>query len=144
MNRRLFGVLALMAITTVIVSDFASAREDKKKQTDEEISKLLVGTWIIDETEGTAKIKGKMIYKKDGTEEADVTIEVGGMTIKLTVSATWKVKDGVLIEKITKSSNQDIVKEGTESKDTIISVDKKEYKFKDEKDKERSYKRMTD
>jgi hypothetical protein len=144
MNRRLFGVLALLAFSTAVVSSSASAREDKKKQTDEEITKLLVGTWIVDETEGTAKIKGKIVYKKDGTEEADVTIEAGGKTIKLTVSATWKVKDGLLIEKVTKRNNQDIIKEDTESKDTVISIDKKEYKFKDEQGKERSYKRMTD
>lgn len=127
-----------------MASGLASAREDKKKQTDEEITKLLVGTWIIDETEGGAKIKGTMIYKKDGTGDADVTIEAGNMTIKLTVSATWKVKDGVITEKVTKSNNPDIIKEGLESKDTIISVDSKEYKFKDEKDKERSYKRKKD
>ena len=110
------------------------ARVKKKVARDEEITKLLVGKWAIEE--------GTQIYNKDGTFEAVVTLE-GGKGIEITVSGTWKVKEGVLIETITKSSSP-IFKEGRESKDTVISIDEKVLKFKDEMGKERTAKRINE
>jgi hypothetical protein len=145
MRRLSFGVFALFAALSL--AGGAIAREDTpKKPTDEEVAKLLVGKWTIDEGDGKTepKIKGTMNYKKDGTLEGEATIEFGDMKFKLTVSATWKVKDGVITETVTKTSDANLVQEGVESKDTLVSIDGKIYKFKDEKGKERSYKRIKD
>jgi hypothetical protein len=143
MCNRAVGVFILFTASTLIGS--VSAREDPpKKQTDEEISKLLVGKWIVDEGDGKTepKIKGSMNYKKDGTVDAEATIEAGQTTLKITLSGTWKVKDGVLIATVTKTSAPDVIKEGLVSKDTVISIDDKVLKYKEMSGKEKSQKRM--
>jgi hypothetical protein len=60
------------------------------------------------------------------------------------ISGTWKVADGVVTETVTKSNVPDLIKEGLVSKDKVISVDDKEYKYKDEMGKEKSHKRKKD
>jgi hypothetical protein len=142
MFRLAFGsvafMLAALAASTVV------AHDDAKKLTDEQITKLLLGKWAIEEDEMGVKVKGTQNYMKEGKFEAEATIEAGKQTFKLTLSGTWKVKDGSVIETITKSSNPDAIPEGKESKDKVISIDDKTYKFKDEKDKERTVKRLKD
>ncbi|HEV3437325.1 MAG TPA: hypothetical protein VG122_08200, partial [Gemmata sp.] len=76
--------------------------------------------------------------------DAEATIEAGQNTLKITVSGTWKVKDGVIIATVTKTSAPELIKEGLVSKDTVISIDDKVFKYKDMGGKEKSQKRMKD
>jgi hypothetical protein len=142
MIRYFFGILLFVSATTL--STNANVREDAKKQTDAEITKLLVGKWAVEVDEMGVKVKGTQEYTKDGKFAAEATIEAGKNTIKLTVSGTWVVKDGMVIETVKKSNQPMIVPEGKESKDKVISIDDKVYKFKDEMDKERTVKRIKD
>ena len=142
MLRYFFGILLFMSATTLTTS--VNAREDAKKQTDAEITKLLVGKWALEVDEMGVKVKGTQEYTKDGKFVGEATIEAGKNTIKLTVSGTWVVKDGKVIETVKKSNQPMIAPEGKESKDTVISIDDKVYKFKDEMDKERTVKRIKD
>jgi hypothetical protein len=109
-----------------------AAGADDKKPTDEEITQKLVGKWEVEDTvENTKiKIKGTTTYKKDGTLEAAANFDLGDQKIDIKVSGTWKVKDGIVTETVTKSSRPEIVKEGTSTRDTVISIDDKAYKFK--------------
>jgi len=134
MKVKSFGVLVLF--TSFTITGPAFGHEDKaNKQTDEEITKLLVGKWTVDEGDGVKepKIKGTMNYKKDGTVDAEATIDAGKQTFKISLSGTWKVKEGVLISTVTKTNAPELIKEGHVSKDTVVSIDDKEFKYKEEK-----------
>jgi hypothetical protein len=143
MRIRLLGV----AFVAMALTGWLCAFEDPpKKQTDEEINKLLVGKWIIDEGDGQKepKIKGSVTYKKDGTVDLEATLDIAKDSFKIALSGTWKVKDGAIIATVTKTSNPDLVKEGVVSKDKVVSVTDKELKYTDELGKEKSHKRMKD
>ena len=145
MRLSLFGMLCFVA-AFALAGRTKAVEDPPKKQTDEEITKLLVGKWIVDEGDGQKepKIKGVVQYKKDGTVEAEATVEINNNTIKVAISGTWKVADGVVTETVTKSNVPDLIKEGLVSKDKVISVDDKEYKYKDDSGKEKSHKRKKD
>jgi hypothetical protein len=136
------GIFILLASGTL--TGLASGRVDPpKKQTDAEISKFLVGKWVVDEGgDKGPKIKGTEHYKKDGTIEAEATIDDGNTPLKITVSGTWKVMDGAVIATVTKSSAPDLIKVGLVSKDQVISIDDKEYKYKSEGGQEKTQKRL--
>jgi hypothetical protein len=136
------GVLLLFG--SGALAGWAAGREDPpKKLTDAEISKLLVGKWAVEEgAEKGPKIKGANHYKKDGTIEAEATIEAGGETLKVTLSGTWKVMDGLIIATVTKTSAPELIKEGHVSKDQVISIDDKMLRYKTERGKESTRKRV--
>jgi hypothetical protein len=145
MRIRLLGIVVCFAALTL--TNWLSAREDTpKKQSDEEIGKLLVGKWIVDEGDGKTepKIKGILNYKKDGTVDVDATLDFGKESLKISVSGTWKVKDGIIVATVTKTSHPELIKEGLVSKDKVISVTEKELKYKDEMGKEKLHKKMKD
>jgi hypothetical protein len=132
---------------TMAVTGWLYAFEDPpKKQSDEEVNKLLVGKWIVDEGDGQKepKIKGSVTYKKDGTVEVEATLDFGKESLKIILEGTWKVKDGVITATVTKTSHPELIKEGHVSKDKLISVSDKELKYKDEMGKEKLHKRMKD
>lgn len=132
-----------IATALVIVCSLVSRVDGREgKPSDEEINKLLVGKWSVEETNGNVKIKGTSTYKKDGTLEGEATIDLGDQKIVLKVSGTWKVKDGVVTETVTKSNRPDIIKEGMTTKDTVVSINDKEYKIKSESGKETTAKRV--
>jgi hypothetical protein len=137
-------MVAFLAACTF--TSLVSAGEEPKKLTDEEITKRIVGKWAVDEGDGKAepKIKGTMTYKKDGKVDAEATIEVGKNSVKVSLSGTWKVSDGVITSTVTKTNVPDLIKEGFVSKDKVISINDKEYKYKDEKDNEKTQKRVKD
>jgi hypothetical protein len=136
----------LLAFGMCLLVGAANGRDDTpKKLTDEQISKLLVGKWLVDLEEGNGvKIKGSTTYKKDGAVDAEATIQLGDKTIKMNVSGTWKVKDGTIISTVTKTSNPDIIKEGLITKDKVVSIDDKSLKYTSEDGKEREEKRAKD
>jgi hypothetical protein len=145
MHNRSLGVVFIFAAMTL--AGWVSAREEPpKKQTDEEIGKLLVGKWIIDEGDGQKepKIKGSIVYKKDNTVNLEATLDFGKETLKIILEGTWKVKDGVIIATVTKTSHPEHIKEGHVSRDILISVTEKELKYKDEMGKEKLHKRTKD
>jgi hypothetical protein len=143
MRVRVVGITFLFV--AMAFTGWVSARaEPPKKPTDSEITKLIVGKWAVDEGgDNEPKIKGTMHYKKDGTVEANATIEIGkNPPLKVTVSGTWKAMDGVIVATVTKTNVPDLIKEGFVSKDTVISIDDKEFKYKSEQGKERTEKRI--
>lgn len=141
MRASLFGTL--LALGICLLAGAGGGRDDNpKKLTDEQISKLLVGKWLVDLDEGKGvKIKGSTTYKKDGTVDAEATIELGDKSIKMVLAGTWKVKDGVIISTVTKTNNPEIVKEGLTTKDKVVSIDDKSLKYTSEDGKERTDKR---
>jgi len=108
------------------------AADDAKKPTDEEITKLLPGKWLISEEIAMGvKIKGSTTYDKDGSFVAEGEITANGNTMKINVSGTWKVKDGYVIETAAKSDIPN-VKAGDVTKDQVLQIDEKTMKIKDE------------
>lgn len=142
MNCRL-TCLAVMLVAAVLTGA-ASGREDSKKLPDEQINKLLVGNWTFNESNKDIKITGKQEFAKDGKFKAEATIAKGQETTTITISGTWTVKDGNVIETIAKSSLPDFVKAGTKITNTVISLDDSTYKFKSDQNVERTLKRVKD
>jgi hypothetical protein len=139
------AILVLLAAGAV--TGWANGHDDPpKKLTDAEISKLLVGKWSIEEGgDKGPKIKGTENYKKDGIVEAEATVDDGkNAPLKISLSGTWKVMDGVIVTKVTKSNVPDLIPEGHVSKDTVISIDDKEIKYKSEGGQEKTHKRLKD
>lgn len=91
---------------------------------DAEATKLIVGKWVIPEAKGMKD--GFFEFAADGTFESGATLMGQGAELKVIVSGTWKVEDGVLVEEITKSSHPDIVSAGLVTRDTITDITKDE------------------
>ena len=105
--------------------------------TDTEATRLLVGSWTRDDP---AFVTG-MTLKVDGTFTSEGTFATRNGPITIKVEGKWHVKDGILVEELTRSSHPNIVPVGHISRDTLLSVTQKEYRFRTVDAKEAGYKR---
>ncbi len=109
----LHRIVVILIIVPWLVSAPDKGRADQpKKLTDEEISRLLVGTWQAEASNG----KGTITRHKDGTYEGKVTITNGEQTRTITFSGVWKVSEGVIVSKTTKSSAQTCSEKGASAR----------------------------
>jgi hypothetical protein len=102
---------SIILSTPMALIGWANAHADtQRKLTDAEISKLLVGKWAVEEgDEKGPKIKGLNHYKKNGTLDATGTLTVGEKSLKIVLSRTWKVSDGLIIARVTKSNVPELI-----------------------------------
>lgn len=105
--------------------------------TDTEATRLLVGSWVS----GEPRAPGGTTFKADGTFTSDGTFATRNGPITIKVEGKWHVKDGILIEELTRSSHPNIVPVGLTTRDTLLSVTEKEYRYRTEYATESGYKR---
>ena len=71
------------------------------------------------------------VFNADGSFKSEATIEAQGKTMKITVTGTWKVVEGCLVEVI-ETSDSPAVQKGRTSKDEIVAASAKEITIKTE------------
>jgi hypothetical protein len=85
-----------------------SAEDHQAKQSDEEISRKIVGTWIVDIDESPElSEKGTETFASDGSYVVKTTIIVNGKQREIQFEGTWEIKDGYLMgTNLTHDTNQ--------------------------------------
>jgi len=75
-----------------------SAEDHQVKQSDAEITRKMVGTWLVDIDESPEfSEKGTETFASDGGYMVKTTIIVNGKQRKMQFEGTWQIKDGLLI-----------------------------------------------
>ena len=115
--------IALLLFSTLT---FATAG----KENDAVYKDKLIGTWIQVLKENGASMKATLTYTKEGVLDIDAVVEIDGKKIPMIASATWKIENGFLIVAITKTSNPQFVPRGLISKEPIIEITEKVFKYK--------------
>lgn len=105
---------------------------------DTEVAKLLVGSWDCRGESAAAK-ECSFTFRADGTFSSRGVFHVGSRESRIEAEGKWKVEDSVLVEKLTTSSDPTTVPVGLITRDTVLSITKKEFRFKNEQGKEGSY-----
>jgi pimeloyl-ACP methyl ester carboxylesterase len=101
----------------------AAAEKLRKTTTpDAEIARLLVGKWSGEQAPPGLRVGTITCYRPDGTFDAEATIRARGKVLKVTLSGTWEVSDGVVLQKLTKSSDPRIPL-GQDSRMDVLSID---------------------
>src|SRR5437870_12782441 len=98
MIRRCAILLMLLPVCCAILS--AQDANKPKRPTDAEISKLVVGKWKQDRKIKETEIKATDDFFKDGTCKSQGTLKRGDEIIKVAMTGTWKISDGLLIQVI--------------------------------------------
>lgn len=140
MSRR---TIAAMAFTVFVACTASAPAGDPPRQSDAEIRKLAVGKWYQEESlPNGIKAKGTTTYKQDGTFSGSATAEFQGQTVRVRVSGTWTVENGMLTETIKESDPATMPKD--KSTDKILSISKTQLKRKNDKGKVIEQKRLKD
>jgi hypothetical protein len=95
---------------------------------DVEASRLLVGNWDCRD-ESPAVKKASFTFRPDGTFSSYGVFRMRGKEFRVDVEGKWKIKDGVLVEKLTKSSEPSTVPVGLVTRDTLLSIANKKFRF---------------
>jgi hypothetical protein len=139
--RSLVGVL-LLVLTLVYVT--GRADEPAKKLSDAAITKLMVGKWYEERKEKGLEVNGTETFRNDGTFSGEATFKRQGQTLKVAVTGSWKVVDNVLTVTI-ETCNPPVIKKGRVSRDQVLSVTEKEFRYKYKEDgKERVKSRVVE
>ena len=107
---------------------------------DTEATSKLVGTWAIPKEHHTAVVKGgETTFKADGTFTSFALLRIQDQPVRIDVQGKWKVEKGVLIEEITKSSKEQMAPVGLITRDTLLELTDKMYRYRGEKGQERQH-----
>jgi hypothetical protein len=105
--------------------------------TDEKLREKLVGEWIVDVQTPNYKIRGTATLKSDGTviSQAVFTRLPSEQKFAMSYEGTWEVKDGYIIETVSKSSHTQFIAVGLVTKDKIHSIDDQAFEYLTEQGK---------
>ena len=117
----------------------------KPRLSDREISRLLVGKWRVMMSEGDTKLDAVNVYRSDGRMIQNGKLKAGGKRINIIMESAWKVEKGKLISSLVFIRPKGLLPAGLKTEDTIISIDKVKFVFKDGKTgKRETYYRISD
>jgi len=107
---------------------------------DPEATKVLIGSWVVPMEEYPATISdGGFTFNPDGTFSSFGVLRYDDQVMRLEVEGKWSIKNGVLIEELTKSSQPQISPVGTLTRDTLLVVTDRQYRFRTESGVEHTY-----
>lgn len=104
------------------------------------VTKLLVGDWDFRSVSPTVK-EGIFTFRADGTFSAHGLFHVGVRESRIDAEGKWEVKNGVLIEKLTKSSDPTRIHIGEITRDKVLSITNKKVLFEREDGIQNTYMR---
>lgn len=87
---------------------------------DSDLTKALVGTWIVNKKSATAEVNGEVTLHSNGKFSVVAKIRINGIERPMSYSGKWSVQNGFLIEKITKHSIPE--RNGRSTKDQVVEV----------------------
>lgn len=112
-----------------------SADPPPKSPSDQEIRAKIVGTWIVDtQVPNGISIKGYVTLASDHTFVSKGTLKAGDKEQEIEYEGKWEIKEGVLIETITKSNNKGPTV-GTVTRDKVTRITEDELEYETEKGK---------
>jgi hypothetical protein len=128
-------ILITVVVVALVVSQLGAAPPP-----DAEATKLLTGSWVVPAEEYTATSKnGGFTFRPDGTFSSFGVFRVHDQDMRIEVEGKWSIKDGVLIEELTKSSQPQMALVGRLTRDTLLAVTDKQYRFRTERGTEHTY-----
>jgi hypothetical protein len=115
--------ILLAGVTILFCSQYPVCAGAPDTQSDEEITKLLVGKWLQEyPAEKGLSLTVTIIYQPDGTFSAETKIFLKGEFLKLAKwTGTWQVRKGEMTE-TTKTSDSIFYEVGMTWKSTILSI----------------------
>jgi hypothetical protein len=107
---------------------------------DPEATRLLVGIWFVPRKEYAFTSKdGDFKFRADGTFSSFSVYRFGQEDVRVEVEGKWTIKNGVLMEKLTKSNRPLIAPVGALTRDTLLTVTNNQYRFRDDRGDEHTY-----
>lgn len=134
----------MRAIRTFLATAFiATPLVAAAPPSDSESAKILLGSWDVGIDQYKAIKAGGYTFQANGTFTSFTVFEGDGKELRVDVEGKWAIKDGMLIETITKSSHPDLDRPGLTTRDKLLLITQKEYRFRQENGKEYSHFRST-
>ena len=128
-------LLTILSLHAVSLADVRSANEPQKTPSDAAIREKVVGTWIVDlQSHNGFSIKGTATIVSENKFISTVTVTTGDRREEMGYEGRWDVKDGFLIETITKSDSR-MAPVGMVTRDKVIRVNDQELVYLTEEGK---------
>jgi hypothetical protein len=122
------------AISTLVAIALIASPLSAVPPADRDAVKLLIGSWAVPNDE----YSGGFTFRADGTYSMFGVFRVRYRNLRVDAEGKWSIKNGILIEEVTKSSPPETLLVGTITRDTLLSVTDKEYRYRTEQGAEQS------
>jgi hypothetical protein len=137
--------MSTRAIPTFLATIFFASWLSAAPPADSKAAKLMLGSWSVPVEQYGGNIKaGGYAFQANGNFTSFTVLPTQRQDLRVDVEGRWSIKDGILIETITKSNQPDIVRPGLTTRDTLLAVTEKEYRFREENGKIRYRLRSSD
>ena len=125
--KKYFSIFILVMFSCAVLA------AGKTRLSDSEISELLVGRWRVMMSDGDTKLDAVNVYHADGRMIQNGRVTAKGKRINIAMESAWKVEKGKLISSLVSIKPRGLIPAGLKTTDTIISINKVEFVFKDGK-----------
>ncbi|HEX3798622.1 MAG TPA: hypothetical protein VH413_07970 [Verrucomicrobiae bacterium] len=140
MRKQIWAVL-FVAMILGVASAMAAPTGDGRPP-DEDIRKKIVGEWHADITKTNFSAHASDKFEAEGKYSSTAELEIGVRHVTISVEGKWEVKDGMLKETITKSSNPEYPPIGLVTNDKVVRIDDKEFVYQDDRNEMVTCKRV--
>jgi hypothetical protein len=125
-------LVVILSLITIGLPFAWSASEPQHDLTDDDIRQKIVGTWLVEThlSNGNSVIGTETILLSNSMV-SKATLTIGDTKEELEYNATWQVKDGYLIETVTKSNSEGIPL-GKITRDKVVTLDDNVFIFQTE------------
>ncbi len=124
-----------MTKKTIIITLFCMffaitiAQAETVQYNDNDLQRLVVGTWILHKKSDVAEMYGETEYQKNGRMVGKGYVIFQGQQTKFEFEGKWAISAGRLYEMVDRSNTPELMGTGI---DRIISIDQNEFVRKDE------------
>jgi hypothetical protein len=105
---------------------------EKEPKSDSQLSQLIIGKWKSELVEDGFELKGTSTYTATGKVIVKAEVKSGDQKYHIDVEKNWFIENGVIFTTVTKSNIQELFPNGSILKDTIIRLDNKVLKYRDQ------------
>ena len=132
-------ILSLLIIGLFTASFSLLAKEPQKQMSDDELSHRMLQTWMVHVVYSPVDVPNHFAGVETFTSNGKFALKGAFTVLKdkepLEYEGTWNVKDGFLVETVTKSSRPAVIHVGAVTRDKIVRVDDRELVYQTEQGK---------
>src|SRR3954451_12730033 len=127
-------------LASLLLIEFAASPLLAQPPSDQEATKLLVGSWLVPRGQRLTQ-NGAITFRADGTFSGQGVVRIEDRDRPFEFTGKWRVTDGILVEEITSASDAQLIPIGWTTRDPLVAITQKEYRFRTEHGLERTYAR---
>ena len=122
------GVPRALVACLLLLSSLSAIAESAAHDS---LDKMILGSWRESVVMGEVSSSGISVYSPDSTVTHQIKAVAPGLTLEIRTRSRWRIEGSELITEVTESSRPDAIPVGAIERDTIVSMERNRWVYRD-------------